>query len=95
MPFIHQTFTCLVCARPWARHAVLNDAEPQFLPSRSSQLRDGRQAHPQRILRHPGAIETELCACGVGAPQRDLSLSRGGAEARGHFLKVVRPKLAP
>lgn len=93
-PFIHQTFKCPVCVRPWARYGVFSDAEPQLLPSKSSQLKDGRQVHQQRILRHHGDIETELCACGVGAPQRETFVCLGeGVEARGHFLKVVRFKL--
>lgn len=74
--FIHQTFKCLVCARPWARYGVFNDAEPQFLPSSSSQLKDGRQAPQQRITHH-GDIETELRASSVGAPWRETLVYLG------------------
>lgn len=67
-----------------ARFRMFNHAYPQSRP---------QGAHIEgRVAGRP----IDRTSWGRGAPKEgDLSPSRGGVEARGHFLKVARPNPGP
>lgn len=68
---------------------MFSDASPQSLTSGSSQLKGGRQAHKQAIMRCPGDTVTEPHAGQHGAPRREglarlgEGLGLGGSSAGG------------
>lgn len=74
----------------WARFRVFNQACPQSRPQGAHS--EGWVAGPS--TGHHGDVVLEFCTGQHGnSKEGDLSPSRGGVGARGHFLKVVRPNL--
>ena len=84
-----------VCATHWARYGVFSDAAPEFLPSGSSRLKGRREAGASTADYKTSWRRSDrtLCVQCGSSVEEDLCLLREGAEARGHFLKVVCPKL--
>lgn len=87
--FIHQIFKCLV----WLVSAclIMHTHSPAL---REPTVKGEWQAGPS--TGHHGDVGLEFCAGQHGSSKEgDFSPSRGGVEARGHFLKVARPNPGP